>query len=89
MDILVEIILEVYMELMMLIVPEKNISKKHIVIAKVLAIAMIALVFGLVIWGCVLLIEKDSLLGVIPIAVAVAISAAQIVFGIVLYKKNH
>ncbi|MBQ8658482.1 MAG: hypothetical protein IJ506_05035 [Clostridia bacterium] len=89
MDILIEIILELYMELMMLVVPEKNITKKHKVIAGIGAIVMLVIVCALVIWGLVLLIDSHNFLGLIPLAFAVLISVVQIVAGIVLYKKHH
>ncbi len=89
MDILIEIILEVYMDLMMLVVPEKNITKKHKVIAGSLAIAVLIGVCALAIWGLVLLIDSKNFLGLIPLTFAVLISVVQIVAGIVLYKKHH
>ena len=89
MDVLIEIFLEVYMELMLLLVPEKNITKKHKWIATVLALLVLCGVFALVIWGLVLIIDKGNLLGVIPLSFAILISLAQIIAGILLYKKNH
>ena len=49
MDIVIEVILEIYVELMMLIVPEKNVSKKHKLIAKIIAILVVVVIFALVI----------------------------------------
>ena len=89
MDILIEILLEVYMELMLLIVPEKNITKKHIIIAKIIAICVLIGLFALVLLGIYLIAEKNRLIGILPIAIAVIISVAQIVLGIVFYNKNH
>ncbi len=89
MDILIEILLEVYMELMLLIIPEKRITKKHIVIAKVIAICVLIGLFALVIWGISLIIDKNNLLGIIPIAIAAIISVAQIALGIIFYNRNH
>ena len=89
MDIVVEIFLEVYMELMLLIVPEKNLSKRHIFMAKILAVLVLLGVFALVIWGAVLLGDYGNLWGIAPIAAAVLISAAQITFGIILYNRHH
>ena len=89
MDILVEIFLEIYMELMLLVVPEKNISKKHKAIAKIIAIAVLLVVLALAVWGIILIVDYSNLLGIIPLAFAIVISVFQIVFGIVLYKKNH
>ena len=89
MDILIEALLEIYMELMFLIVPEKNLSKKHIIIAKVIAICVIPGLFALVIWGIYLIADRGNLLGILPIAIAAIISVVQIVFGIILYKRHH
>lgn len=89
MDFLIELFLEIYMELMMLLVPEKNITKKHKIIATSLALFVLALVFGLIIFGVVLLVDYDNLWGILPLAFAVLISLVQIIAGIVLYKKNH
>ena len=89
MDIVIEILLEIYMELMFLVVPEKNASKKHIWIAKIAAIAVVLGIFALVIWGAVLILDYNNLWGILPITIAGAISLAQIIAGIVLYKKHH
>ena len=89
MDVLIEILLEVYMELMFLLVPEKNITKKHKAIAVLLAVTVLVIVFALAIWGLTLIIEKGNWLGAIPLAVAIIISLAQIIAGMLLYKKNH
>jgi len=89
MDILIEIILEVYMELMLLIVPEKNLTKKQKFFATLAAVAVMLGMFALVIWGLVLILDYGSLWGILPIVVAAALSLVQIVAGIVLYRKNH
>ena len=89
MDILIEIFLEIYMELMMLVVPEKNITKKHKTIAMLLAIVVLVGVFALAIWGIALIVDKQNFLGLLPLGFAVAISVMQIVLGIVFYKKRH
>lgn len=89
MDFLIELFLEIYMELMLLLVPEKNITKKHKMIAKIIAVFVLLLVLSLAVWGIVLLVDYDNLWGILPLAVAVLISLVQIIAGIVLYKKNH
>ena len=89
MDIIVEVLLEIYMEFMLLIVPEKNLSKKHIIIAKVIAITVIIGLFALTLWGVYLIADKHSMLGLLPISVAAAISVIQIALGIFFYKKHH
>ena len=89
MDLLVEILLEVYMELMILIAPEKNTSKGWRIASKIFAILVIFGVFALVLWGAVLISDYKNLWGIAPIAVAVLISLFQIIAGIILYKRNH
>lgn len=89
MELVIEILLEIYMELMFLVIPEKNAGKKHIWIAKITAVSVVLGIFALVIWGGVLIVDHNNLWGVFPIAVAVVISLAQIIAGIILYKKHH
>ena len=89
MDIVIEIILEIYMELMLLIVPEKNLSKRHIIIAKAIAITVIIGLFALILWGVYLIADKNSILGILPISAAAVISVIQIALGIFFYKKRH
>ena len=89
MDIVIEILLEIYMELMLPVIPEKNATKKHIWIAKIMAILVVFGIFALVIWGGVLIVDHNNLWGILPIAIAIVISLAQIIAGIVLYKKHH
>ena len=90
MDVIVEILIEVYMELMMLIVPDKKmVTKKHRIIAIIIALFVLAGIFALIIFGLTLIIDKNNFLGIIPLSFAIIISIAQIVLGIILYKKNH
>ena len=89
MDILIEILLEVYMELMLLIVPEKNVTKAHKIWAKIIAIVMLFGIIALFVWGILLLVEYNNLWGILPVVIASVISIFQIVLGIVFYKKNH
>lgn len=89
MELLAEIIFELYGELMFLIIPEKNASKKYILLSKVIAILVFLGVIALGIFGVFLISDKKTLLGIIPIAVAAIISLAQIIAGIILFKKHH
>lgn len=88
-DIIVEIFLEVYMELMLLIAPERGRTKQYVFFAKLLAVTVLLAVLALVIWGAILIGDYGNLLGIIPITAATVISVVQIVAGIVLYNKNH
>lgn len=89
MDLVIEILLEIYMELMFLVIPKKNASKKTILLAKIAAIVVVFCIFALVIWGAVLIVDHNNLWGILPIAIAVFISLAQIVAGFILFKKHH
>ena len=89
MDIVIEILLEIYMELMLLIVPEKRVTKGVKTLAKILAVLMLLVVFGLVILGAILLFDYQNPWGWLPLIAAIVISVAQIVAGIILYKRHH
>ena len=89
MEFLFEFIFELYLELMMFVVPEeKATSKKYRTFVILVAMAVLLGVIALFIWGCVLL-ERNNYLGFIPILIAIVISIAQIVAGFVLYKKRN
>lgn len=89
MELLAEILFELYVELMFLIIPEKNRSKKYIWISIVIAVAVFLAVVALTFWGIVLITDYGNLWGILPISIAALISLAQIIAGILLYKKNH
>jgi hypothetical protein len=88
MDIIIEILLEVYLELMILILPEKAASRRFVILAKLFATLMLAGIFALVIWGCVLIFDYGNMLGIIPITVAAIISLFQITAGIILHVRH-
>ncbi len=88
MDIIFDIIFDVYFELMLLAVPRKNVTKKYIFIARAIAVLVLFGLLALFLWGVILIVEFSNMLGLIPILFSVIISLIQIVFGIVLYKKN-
>lgn len=89
MDIIAEILIELYGELMFLIIPEKRLGKTYTAVVKITAVTVFLGVIALVIWGGVLIWERGNLLGIIPLSVGVLISLAQIIAGIILYKKHH
>ena len=84
-----EILFEVYGELMLLIVPEKSDSKAFTIFSKLIAIVMIIVVIALGIWGFVLINDYNSLHGYVFITIAAVISLVQIVLGIVFYIRNN
>ena len=89
MELLAEILFEVYGELMFLIIPEKRMSKKYIIISKAIAILVFIGAIALVSWGLILIADNNNLIGIVPISIAVVISLTQIIAGIVLFKKQH
>ena len=89
MDIVIEILIEVFMELMMLVVPKENIRKKHKIIAGLLAGVFALLVLGLFYLGYYLIFELNDLRGILPLAVSIIIASVQIVLGIIFYIKRN
>lgn len=89
MDLLFEILFDVYAELMFLIIPEKKMNKKYVILSKIIAVLVFLGVIALIFWGIVLIVDYGNMLGIIPASIAVIISLAQIIAGIVLYKKHH
>ncbi len=90
MEFFAEFLLEIYMQLMFLVVPKKKGgNKKYRVIATLIAIAVLLGVMALALWGAILISKYKNFLGIIPIAVAAVISLSQILAGFVLYDKNH
>ena len=89
MEIIFEILFEVYVALMMYIVPEeKATSKKYRTIAILVATVVLLGVFALFIWGSVLIIDYNNKLGAIPIVIAIVISIVQIIAGFILHDKK-
>ncbi len=89
MELLLEIVFEIYAELMMYIVPEeKASSKKYRTITILVATVVLFGVLALFIWGCVLISDYNNELGIIPIVIAIAISIIQIVAGFILHDKK-
>ena len=88
MDILVEVFLEVYMELMFLIIPEDKRGRKVRGLAALLAILSLFGIMAMAFLGIVLITEKANPWGWLPLLLAVGLSIAQITFGILLYKRK-
>ncbi|MBR2623149.1 MAG: hypothetical protein IKD15_02870 [Clostridia bacterium] len=89
MDILIEILLEVYMDLMLLIIPEDKWGRKYRGVATVIAILSLLGIMAMAIWGIVWIVEKSIPWGWLPLTLAVLLSAVQIGMGIVLYNRKH
>ncbi len=88
MDVVFEALLEVYLNFMLLIIPEeKATSKKYRKICSFIAVSGLLLVLGLFVWA-VILIGNERESGLIPLFAAIILSTVQIVAGIVLYTKK-
>lgn len=84
-DIIFEILIEIYMELMMLVVPEeKKKKKRYRVLAVIISLIGIAATIASLVYGLHLIIDKDNLIGIIPVTIAAILSIAQITAGIVI-----
>lgn len=93
MEILIEVILDLfldpYLELMVMIVPEKNVTKGMRVLAIIIAVVLTLGLLALFLFGASLLFEKNTVWGLILMIVSALLALAQIIAGIVLYKKHH
>ena len=89
MEIIFEVVIELYLELMCIIVPEKNITKGMRVLAIIIAIVLALGLPLLFFEGSYLWLEKNMVLGIILMIVSAVLVLAQIIAGIVLYKKHH
>ena len=89
MEILFEILLEVYMELMFLIIPEDKRGRKHRGIAAVVAIVVTLGIMAMAIWGIVWIVEMNNPWGWAPLVIAIVLSVAQITLGILLYTRRN
>ena len=89
MELLFEIMFEIYVELMMYIVPkEKATSKKYKMLAVLFATVVLLGTLSLFIWGCVLIGDYNNKSGVFPIVIAVIISIVQIIAGFIIHGKK-
>ncbi len=83
MDVVFEILFEIYTELMLLVVPEeKKTKKKYKVLAVFIALIGITLTAVSFIYGAYLIVDKNDPVGLIPICMGILLSLAQIVAGI-------
>ncbi len=89
MELLYEILFEIYLELMMMIVPEEKTSSKlfRVLVILVAIVSMLG-ILALFIWGWILLFERHNFWGILPFSLAIILSLAQIVLGFVLSEKK-
>ncbi len=90
MDIILEVIVEFYLELMMLIVPQEKLTlKKYRTKMLCIACGVLSAVLALFVWGCILCVNYNNLLGLVPILAAIIISLVQIFAGVFLHTKKN
>ncbi len=89
MDIVIEILIEIYMELMFLIIPEEKRNKKALFLTKLIAVLCTLGIIALGVWGIVLLADNHNLWGIAPLTVAIVLSLVQITFGIILFVRRN
>ena len=88
MEFLAEFLIEFYIELMFLIVPEKKVkSKKHHILAITLALLTTVGYIALFIWG-IILIDNGNDWGALPIILAILMSLTQFIIGVVSRSKE-
>jgi hypothetical protein len=89
MELIYEIFFEIYLELMMYMVPEKGgVSRRYRFLAILIATVVLIGVLALFLWGFFLILEEKNWLGLLPIVLASVISLAQIIAGFYLYCKK-
>ena len=86
---MIEIFLEIYMELMLLVIPESKNGRKRKGIAMLLAIFSLLGIMALAIWGIVWIVDSKNPWGWIPLILAILLSVAQIALSIRLYIRKH
>ncbi len=89
MEILIEILLEIYMECMFLIIPEGKRGKKHYIWAKIIAVVCTLGILALGVWGLVWVIDARNPWGWLPLGAAILLSVLQIGLGIALVIKKY
>lgn len=89
MDFLLELVLEFYLELMFMVVPTENVTKKRKVLASIIAIFMAIALPALFFLGFHLSLDQDKPWGVMLMVFSGVLIVAQIVAGVVLYEKHH
>ncbi len=89
MEIVMEILLEGYMELMLLIVPTKSKSKGMKFLASILAVTMLFGCMALFLFGACLIASEQTGWGTLCILLSILVSFVQIIIGFILWKKRN
>lgn len=90
MDILFEFLFELYAELIMMFVPEKNTTKKSFrIIVKIVAAITVIINLFLFLWGIYLITDYSDYRGFILISLTIILFIAQIAIGIRINAKKE
>lgn len=84
-----EIILEFYLKLMLMVVPTENVTKKRKVLAGIIAVVMALGLPVLFFVGFWLSLDGDKPWGMMLMIFSGVLIVAQIIAGVLLYEKNH
>ena len=88
MDVLIEIIIDVYGEIIFGLIPEEGISRRARRLIKLTAIMIFFGVVALTAVGTYYLVQERRAIGFLPIGIAIAILAAHIVLFVVTRKRK-
>jgi len=87
METVFEFLFELYLSMMMLVVPEEKTSKYRWVVILLGVISMFG-ILALFFWGYILITEHGNLFGWLPIIIAALLSLAQIIAGFYAQSKK-
>lgn len=88
MDFLIELVLEFYLELMFMVVPTENVTKKRKILASVIAIVMAVGLPTLFFLGFKLSLDQDKPWGTMLMIFSGVLIVSQIIAGVVLHEIN-
>jgi hypothetical protein len=88
MEFVMEILMEVYLELMMLIVPDMGNTKRKKIIAGILAIVSALGCIALFLVGTGFAMDGNDGWGMFFILLSISISAIQILYGIIVWSRR-
>ncbi len=87
MEVIFEFLFEIYLEMMMFIVPEDK-ANKYRWVAKLVGVIMIFVVIVLFVLGGCLVFDHGKMIGWLPMSLAALLSLAQIIAGFIVQSKN-
>ena len=88
-EFLFEFVVEFYLELMFLVVPTENVTKRRKVLASIIAIVLAIGLPILFFVGFILSLDADKPWGTLLMILSGTLIVAQIVAGVVLHEIHH